>query len=263
MNRNVLIKNIKEKDSYLCIGLDTDIHRLPEGIEKNWNGIVAFNKAIIEATSDLAVAYKPNIAFYESLGIDGWRALEKTMEFIPDNCFTIADAKRGDIGNTSKMYAKTFFETFDFDSVTVAPYMGSDSIEPFLTYKDKWVIILGLTSNTGARDIQFSSLKDGRHLYEEVIKKCSQYGNDQNTMFVIGATKAEYLKEIRKIIPEHFLLVPGVGAQGGSIHDVIKYGSNKDGGLLINSSRGILYASSKKDFAEAARKKALELSIRG
>jgi orotidine-5'-phosphate decarboxylase len=262
MNRSELIDVIEKKDSYLCVGLDTDLNKIPDFFEKNWEGIVEFNKEIIEATSDLAVAYKPNIAFYESLGIDGWKALEKTLDCIPDHCFTIADAKRGDIGNTSKMYAKTFFETYDFDAVTVAPYMGSDSVEPFLSYEDKWVIILGLTSNEGARDFQFMKLENGQSVYEKVLARSSEYGDDYNTMFVIGATKAEYLKDVREIIPNHFLLVPGVGAQGGSLEEVIQYGENHDGGLLINSSRGILYASNGKDFADAARSKAQALSKR-
>ena len=262
MNRSELIEVIEKKDSYLCVGLDTDLNKIPDFFEKNWKGIVEFNKEIIEATSDLAVAYKPNIAFYESLGIDGWKALEKTLEFIPDHCFTIADAKRGDIGNTSKMYAKTFFETYDFDAVTVVPYMGSDSVEPFLSYEDKWVIILGLTSNEGASDFQFMKLENGQSVYEKVLARSSEYGDDCNTMFVIGATKAEYLKDVREIIPNHFLLVPGVGAQGGSLEEVIQYGENDDGGLLINSSRGILYASNGKDFADAARSKAQALSKR-
>jgi len=262
MNRKELIAQIEKKDSFLCVGLDTALNRLPDGIGRNWKGIVEFNKAIIDATNDLCVAYKPNIAFYESLGIDGWKALEATMDHIPDHCFTIADAKRGDIGNTSKMYAKTFFETFDFDSVTVAPYMGSDSVEPFLTYSNKWVIILGLTSNQGAADFQFQKLESGEQVYEKVLRTCAQYGSADNTMFVIGATKAEHLEDVRKIIPNHFLLVPGVGAQGGSLKEVVKYGANEDGGLLINSSRGILYASSGRDFAKAAREKALALSKR-
>ena len=262
MNRKELISQIDKKDSYLCIGLDTDINRIPDIFEKNWRGMVDFNKEIIQATSDLAVAYKPNIAFYESMGIDGWKALDKTLDHIPDHCFTIADAKRGDIGNTSKMYAKTFFETFDFDSVTIAPYMGSDSIEPFLSYDNKWVIILGLTSNKGAQDFQFQKLENGNQVYESVLKRCSEYGNIDNTMFVIGATKSEYLSDVRQIIPDHFLLVPGVGAQGGSLESVIEHGAIDDGGLLINSSRGILYASDGKDFAEAAREKAITLSKR-
>ena len=261
MNRKELIQNINDKKSYLCIGLDTDIDRLPDHIQKNHKGIVEFNKAIIDATSDLAVAYKPNIAFYESLGIDGWRALEETLDYIPSDCFTIADAKRGDIGNTSRMYAKTYFETFNFDAVTVAPYMGSDSVEPFLTYDDKWVIILGLTSNAGAQDFQFRKMRNGKELYEVVLKTCSEYGSLDNTMFVVGATKAAHFKKVRKIIPDHFLLVPGVGAQGGRIGEVIEHGANRDGGLLINSSRGIIYASSGKDFAEAARKKAQKLAF--
>ena len=262
MNRKELKRQIEKKDSYLCIGLDTDINRIPNVFEKNWRGMVDFNKEIIQATSDLAVAYKPNIAFYESMGIDGWKALDKTLEFIPDHCFTIADAKRGDIGNTSRMYAKTFFETFDFDSVTIAPYMGSDSVEPFLTYNNKWVIILGLASNKGAKDFQFQKLENGSQVYEAVLRRCAEYGSIDNTMFVIGATKSEFLTDVRQIIPDHFLLVPGVGAQGGTLESVIEHGANNDGGLLINSSRGILYASDGKDFAEAAREKAMALSKR-
>lgn len=259
MDREELIGVIRKKKSYLCIGLDTDIARLPEHLPKNYKGVVEFNKAIIEATSDIAVAYKPNIAFYESLGIDGWKALDKTISFIPDHCFKIADAKRGDIGNTSKMYAKTFFETFDFDAITVAPYMGRDSVEPFLDYEGKWVIILGLTSNVGSSDFQLLNLEKGEKLYEKVLKTCAGYGDESNTMFVVGATRAEHLKSIRKIVPRHFLLIPGVGAQGGTVDKVVKYGAIKDGGLLINSSRGIIYASDGKDFADVARERADQL----
>jgi orotidine-5'-phosphate decarboxylase len=259
VKKDSLINSIKQKKSYLCVGLDTDIEKLPSHFPKNYKGVIEFNKAIIEATEDIAVAYKPNIAFYESMGFDGWKALEATLDFIPDNCFTIADAKRGDIGNTSKMYAKTYFETFSFDAVTVAPYMGRDSIEPFLGYKDKWVIVLALTSNKGSFDFQQLPLNNGEKVYERVIKSCCTYGTSENMMFVVGATKTASLESIRKIIPDHFLLVPGIGAQGGSLEEVIKYGANKDGGLLINSSRSILYASSGKDFAEAARKNAFKL----
>ncbi len=256
MDREELIGVIRKKKSYLCIGLDTDIERLPEHLPKNYKGVVEFNKSIIEATSDIAVAYKPNIAFYESLGVDGWKALDKTISFIPDHCFKIADAKRGDIGNTSKMYAKTFFETFDFDAITVTPYMGRDSVKPFLDNEGKWVIILGLTSNAGSSDFQLLNLQGGGRVFERVLKTCAGYGDTGNTMFVVGATRAEYLKAVRKIVPDHFLLIPGVGAQGGNLNEVINNGANKDGGLLINSSRGIIYASDGTDFAEAARQSA-------
>ena len=259
MTREELVQIIEDKGSYLCIGLDTDIQRLPEHLPKSYKGVIEFNKAIIDATSDLAVAYKPNLAFYESMGIDGWKALEETVDYIPEHCFKIADAKRGDIGNTSKMYAKTFFENFDFDAVTVAPYMGRDSVEPFLSYKNKWVIILGLTSNKGSSDFQLLNIENEGKLYQTVLETCATYGSEHNTMFVIGATRAEHLKSIRTIIPNHFLLVPGVGAQGGSYEDVVKYGQIKDGGLLINSSRSIIYASSGSDFAAAARENALKL----
>ena len=259
MRRSELIKQIRKKKSFLCVGLDTDIKRIPKHLLEKEDPIFEFNKAIIESTKDLCVAYKPNIAFYESLGSQGWDSLKKTLEYIPNDIFTIADAKRGDIGNTSKMYARTFFETYHFDSVTVAPYMGSDSVTPFLEFKQKWVILLALTSNKGGLDFQNIKSSDGIKLYEQVLKTSFQWGNIENLMYVVGATRAESLKEIREIIPDHFLLVPGVGAQGGDLDAVVKYGANKDIGLLINSSRGIIYASDGKDFAAAARESANKL----
>ena len=226
MNKKQLIQQIKKKQSYLCVGLDSAIDKIPPHLLKYKNPILEFNKQIIDATHDLCVAYKPNIAFYEMYGAKGWETLEKTVQHIPENLFKIADAKRGDIGNTSAMYAKAFFQTMHFDSITIAPYMGEDSIKPFLAFKDKWVIILGLTSNTGAQDFQF--LKSNKKpLYQNVIEKCMQYGSDENTMFVIGATKEKYIQEIRKFCPNHFFLVPGVGAQGGDLQKVSQYGMNK------------------------------------
>jgi orotidine-5'-phosphate decarboxylase len=259
MQRSELIKQIRKKKSFLCVGLDSDIKRIPKHLLDTKDPIFEFNKGIIDSTKDLCVAYKPNIAFYESMGSQGWESLRKTLDYIPDDIFTIADAKRGDIGNTSKMYARTFFDTYQFDSVTVAPYMGSDSVIPFLEFKNKWVILLALTSNKGGLDFQNIQSADGVKLYEQVLKTSSEWGSDENIMYVVGATRAESLQDIRKIIPDHFLLVPGVGAQGGSLDDVVKYGATKDIGLLINSSRGIIYASSEKDFAEAARKQASKL----
>jgi len=256
MNKKELIKQIKQKQSFLCVGLDTDANKIPEFLKQEEDPILSFNKRIIDATKDFCVAYKPNIAFYESLGSQGWDTLKATLDYIPKDIFTIADAKRGDIGNTAKMYAQTFFNTYNFDSVTVAPYMGSDSVEPFLAFKNKWSIVLGLTSNQGAFDFQFSELESNEKLYEKVIKTTAEWGTDENLMFVIGATKAQEFENIRRIIPNHFLLVPGVGAQGGNLQDVCKYGLNKEVGLLINSSRGILYASRGEDFAEAAAKSA-------
>lgn len=258
MTRQELFKNIKKKKSFLCIGLDTDIDKIPKHLLKSGDPVFEFNKQIIDATKDLCVAYKPNTAFYESLGTKGWQSLEKTIEYINETCsgiFTIADAKRGDIGNTSKMYAKTFFENLNFDAVTVAPYMGEDSVTPFLEYKNKWTILLVLTSNKGAIDFQLG-LKLG---YEVVLEKSKKWGTPDNMMYVIGATKAEMLKDIRKIVPGHFLLVPGIGAQGGSIEDVAKYGMNKECGLLVNASRSIIYASAKEDFADKAKEEALKL----
>ena len=250
MNREELFENIKRKKSFLCVGLDTDVNKIPEFLfdqEGELDPIFEFNKAIIDATADLCVAYKPNIAFYESLGVQGWDVLERTVEYIRSNYpdqFIIADAKRGDIGNTSAMYARTFFGAMDFDSVTVAPYMGEDSVSPFLTYEGKWVTLLALTSNKGAFDFQFMEDKEsGERLFEKVLNVSKNWGNEDNMMYVVGATKAEMLSDIRKIIPNHFLLVPGIGAQGGSLEEVVKYGMNDQCGLLVNSSRAILYAS--------------------
>jgi len=253
MDRKTLISHINNRKSFLCVGLDTDPAKIPVGIS-----ILDFNKAIIDATRDVCVAYKPNIAFYECLGKEGWDILEKTVDYIGTEHFTIADAKRGDIGNTSGYYAKTFFDTYNFDSITVAPYMGSDSVKPFLQTDGKWAIILALTSNPGADDFELQQAGDER-LFEKVLRTSSTWGTDENTMFVVGATRPEMLADVRKIVPNHFLLVPGVGAQGGSLADVAKYGMNKDCGLLVNASRSILYASNGKDFAEAAYKEAKKM----
>ena len=261
MTTNQLIDQIRRKNSFLCIGLDVDLDKIPQHLLKEEDPIFAFNKAIIDATHHLCVAYKPNTAFYEAYGIKGWQALEKTISYLNKHypeIFTIADAKRGDIGNTSTMYAKAFLEDLGFDSVTVAPYMGKDSVEPFLAFKDKHTILLALTSNQGAFDFQTKEV-EGTELYKQVLETSKKWTNSENLMYVVGATKAEYLLEIRKIIPNSFLLVPGVGAQGGNLQDVCKYGINEDVGLLINSSRGIIYASNKEDFANAAALKALEL----
>ena len=256
MNKSTLIQQIKEKKSFLCIGLDTDIQKIPAFLRSYEDPVFEFNKRIIEATKDFCVAYKPNIAFYESRGAKGWLSLQKTMELIPDNIFTIADAKRGDIGNTSSLYARAFFDKeesgFSFDSVTVAPYMGSDSVSPFLTYPNKWVILLALTSNEGASDFQMTTDQAGKTLYQNVLINSQKWGNDENMMYVVGATRPEYFADIRKYSPKHFYLVPGVGAQGGSLEEVCKYGLNEEIGLLINSSRAIIYASSEEDFAEKA-----------
>lgn len=261
METKKLIEQIRSKKSFLCIGLDVDINKIPNHLLHETDPIFEFNKAIIDATHHLAVAYKPNIAFYEAFGIKGWEALKKTIDYINENypeLFTIADAKRGDIGNTSTMYAKAFFEDMEFDSVTIAPYMGKDSVEPFLAFKDKHTILLALTSNEGAFDFQTLQV-DEKPLYQRVLETSKTYNNSENLMYVVGATKAEYLKEIRAIVPESFLLVPGVGAQGGSLEDVCKYGMTSNIGLLINSSRGIIYASNGEDFAEVAAKKAQEM----
>lgn len=259
MTQAELYENIKKKNSFLCVGLDTDIHKIPKHLLSESDPIFVFNKQIIDATHRYAVAYKPNIAFYEALGARGWESLQKTIEYIPKDIFTIADAKRGDIGNTSKMYAQAFFEQLNFDSVTVAPYMGSDSVTPFFDFKEKWVILLAATSNIGGEDFQYIKTESGEQLFEKVIKTSSQWGNEENTMYVVGATKPEALKAIREIIPNHFLLIPGVGAQGGSLEEVCKYGLNEQCGLLINSSRGIIYADDSKDFAKKAAEKALML----
>lgn len=256
MTKQELVNQIKSKQSFLCVGLDTDITKIPAHLQSHPNALFEFNKAIIDATQDLCVAYKINTAFYEAMGLKGWEAMEQTVNYIPKNIFTIADAKRGDIGNTSTQYAKAFFQTLPFDSITVAPYMGEDSVKPFLAFENKWAIVLGLTSNEGSKDfeqLQFTGSGNTEYLYETVLKKVSSWGTPSNLMFVVGATKAEELGEIRKIIPDHFLLVPGVGAQGGSLADVSKYGLNKDCGLLVNASRAIIYASKKEDFAGEAR----------
>jgi orotidine-5'-phosphate decarboxylase len=259
MNREELINQIKLKRSFLCIGLDTDIKKIPSHLLELEDPVFEFNKQIIDATKDLCVAYKPNIAFYESMGGKGWQSLQKTLDYIPRDIFTIADAKRGDIGNTSNMYARTFFENMSFDSVTVAPYMGSDSVTPFLEFKDKWAIVLALTSNKGGLDFQKIEDKEGKELFKQVLETSKGWGSDKNMMYVVGATRAEQLSEIREIIPNHFLLVPGVGAQGGNVQDVAKYGMNDDCGLLVNSSRGIIYAGSGVDFAEASRLEAQKI----
>ncbi|SHH33009.1 orotidine-5'-phosphate decarboxylase [Winogradskyella jejuensis] len=261
MTTQQLVTQIKKKQSFLCIGLDVDLDKIPKHLLETEDPIFAFNKAVIDATHHLCVAYKPNTAFYEAYGIKGWQALEKTIKYLNQNhpeIYTIADAKRGDIGNTSSMYAKAFFDDLGFDSVTVAPYMGKDSVEPFLDFKDKHTILLALTSNKGAFDFQTKTV-DGKELYKQVLETSKTWENSQNLMYVVGATKAEYLAEIRQIIPNSFLLVPGVGAQGGNLQDVCKYGMTDDIGLLINSSRGIIYASKNEDFAEAAAKKASAL----
>ncbi|HAG15706.1 MAG TPA: orotidine-5'-phosphate decarboxylase [Bacteroidales bacterium] len=263
MTRQELIKQIRNKKSFLCIGLDSDIDKIPKHLLSEQDPVFSFNKAIIDATSDFAVAYKPNTAFYESRGLAGWQSLERTIAYlntISPKVFTIADAKRGDIGNTSTQYAKAFFEKLAFDAITVTPYMGKDSVSPFLEFEGKWSIVLALTSNTGASDFQLiQNNEPNDQLYQRVLEKSKKWGTDENMMFVVGATKAEMLVQVRKHIPNHFILVPGVGAQGGSLEEVAKFGMNKEIGLLVNSSRAILYASSAKDFAEAARAEALKL----
>ena len=259
MNRQELFNQIKNKRSFLCVGLDPDLDKMP----KSLNGdLFAFNKAIIDATAQYAVAFKPNLAFYEVQGVKGLQAFEDTVKYIRERypeIMIIADAKRGDIGNTSKMYAQTFFEEYNIDSVTVAPYMGEDSVKPFLEYDGKWVILLALTSNKGSHDFQLTEDKEGERLFEKVLKKSQEWGNDENMMYVVGATQGKMFEDIRKVAPNHFLLVPGVGAQGGSLQEVCKYGIIKDCGLLVNSSRGIIYASNGDDFAEVAGQKAKEL----
>jgi len=263
MNRQALIQLIRAKRSFLCIGLDPDLAKIPPHLLEEEDPVFEFNKQIIEATHDLAVAYKPNFAFYESHGVKGWQSLTKTIQYLnsvyPGQLFTIADAKRGDIGNTSQQYARAMFEPgssgLDFDAVTVAPYMGEDSVKPFLSYSGKWIIVLALTSNKGAVDFQFFS-DNGIPLYEQVLEKSKSWGNEENMMYVVGATKAEMLTGIRKIIPRHFLLVPGVGAQGGSLEEVVRYGITGECGLLVNSSRNIIHASNGKDFALKAREEA-------
>lgn len=258
MNKLDLIAQIREKNSFLCVGLDTARDRIPTHLLREKDPLFEFNKQIIDATIDFAVAYKPNIAFYEAEGTQGWESLQKTIEYIPSKIFTIADAKRGDIGNTSKMYAKAFFESLHFDSITVAPYMGSDSVKPFLEFDDKWVILLAATSNQGGQDFQYLEVQ-GEELYKRVIHTSLQWGSDENMMYVVGATRPEALKEIRKIIPDHFLLIPGIGAQGGDLKAVCENGLNAECGLLVNSSRGIIYADDSKDFAKAAKNEAQKI----
>jgi len=259
MNSVELFEQIQKKSSYLCVGLDTDIQKIPEHLLDLEDPIFEFNKQIIDATADYAVAYKPNIAFYEAHGIEGWKSLQRTIDYIPKDIFTIADAKRGDIGNTSKMYARAFFEQMNCDAITVAPYMGEDSVKPFLEFENKWVILLALTSNAGGKDFQNLTLTKGGDLYEEVLKKSQEWGDAGRLMYVVGATRAQALQNIRNIVPDHFLLVPGVGAQGGSLEEVSKYGMNDHCGLLVNSSRGIIYADNSEKFAEVAGQKAEEL----
>lgn len=263
MTTQQLITQIKKKQSFLCVGLDVDLNKIPQHLLEEEDPIFAFNKSIIDATQHFCVAYKPNTAFYEAYGIKGWQALEKTINYLNDKhpeIYTIADAKRGDIGNTSTMYAKAFFEDLGFDSVTIAPYMGKDSVEPFLAFKEKHTILLALTSNQGAFDFQTKKV-EGTELYKQVLLTSKTWKNSENLMYVVGATKAEYLADIRQIIPDSFLLVPGVGAQGGNLQEVCKYGMNANVGLLINSSRGIIYASQNENFAQAAAVKAKELQL--
>ena len=260
MNREELIAQIKAKESMLCVGLDTDMNKLPEGVERSMKGMVEFNRNIIEATNKYAVAYKINTAFYEQYGSEGWQCMEETLNLIPENCFTIADAKRGDIGNTSSMYARAFFKRLNFDSITVAPYMGEDSLSPFFAFEGKWVICLGLTSNEGSKDFQVLE-SEGQKIYQHVMHKVSQWGNPGNLMFVTGATKASDLKQLRESFPQHFFLVPGVGAQGGTVHDVCVAAMSDFGGLLINASRSILYASSGADYIDKAEAEAKSLQM--
>ncbi len=262
MTKKELIENIKAKQSFLCVGLDTDIKKIPEHLLKEEDPIFAFNKAIIDATAPYCIAYKPNLAFYESMGLKGWMAFEKTISYLNENYpeqFIIADAKRGDIGNTSAMYARTFFEEMNLDALTVAPYMGEDSVTPFLNYPNKWVILLALTSNKGSADFQLTTDEKGERLFEKVLKKSGEWGNDENMMYVVGATRGQLFEDIRKVVPNHFLLVPGVGAQGGSLEEVCKYGMNSECGLIVNSSRAIIYADKSENFATVAAGKAREV----
>ena len=264
MTRAQLIDQIRSKRSFLCVGLDTDPELIPESLKHLPNPVLEFNKRIIEATHDLCVAYKPNTAFYESRGVKGWEELQQTWELIPKTCLSIADAKRGDIGNTSTRYAQAFFDAnssgMSFDAITVAPYMGSDSVKPFLKFKDKWVILLALTSNEGSHDFQFLQA-DGLQIFEQVIQKAASWASPEQLMFVVGATQGEAFKTIRKWAPDHFLLVPGVGAQGGSLQEVCEYGMNRDCGLLVNASRSIIYASNGPDFAQKAREEAQKIQL--
>ena len=262
MNKQQLVSNIKAKKSFLCVGLDTDLKKIPAHLLGEEDPLFAFNKAIIDATAPYCVAYKPNLAFYECFGVKGWVAFEKTVRYIKENYpdqFIIADAKRGDIGNTSAMYARSFFEEMDIDSLTVAPYMGEDSVTPFLQYPGKWVVLLALTSNKGSHDFQLMEDIQGERLFERVLRTSQQWATDEQMMYVVGATQGRLFEDIRKVVPNHFLLVPGVGAQGGSLDEVCKYGMTKDCGLLVNSSRGIIYADTTELFAEVAAEKAAEL----
>lgn len=266
MTREQLFENIQRKQSFLCVGLDTDIKKIPAHLLNEEDPIFAFNKAIIDATADYCIAYKPNLAFYESMGVKGWISFEKTIKYLKANYpdqFIIADAKRGDIGNTSAMYARSFFEELDIDSVTVAPYMGEDSVSPFLTYEGKWVILLALTSNKGSHDFQLTEDANGERLFEKVLRTSQNWANADNMMYVVGATQGRLFEDIRKIVPDHFLLVPGIGAQGGSLEDVCKYGMNSKCGLIVNSSRAIIYADNTENFAtkagEAAKSVACEM----
>jgi orotidine-5'-phosphate decarboxylase len=259
MNRAELFDQIKKKQSYLCVGLDTDFEKIPKHLLKADDPVFEFNKQIIDATKEFAIAYKPNIAFYESLGASGWRSLEKTLEYIPKDCFSIADAKRGDIGNTSSLYARTFFKQMNFDSVTVAPYMGEDSVKPFLDFEGKWVILLVHTSNSGSRDFQLLETREGKFLYEEVILASQFWATADQMMYVVGATHADKIASIRTLAPDHFFLVPGVGAQGGDLEALSKAGMTAQCGLIVNSSRAIIYASGKEDFADAAGKAASQV----
>ena len=262
MNKQKLVENIFRKKSFLCVGLDTDLKKIPEHLLNEPDPIFAFNKAIIDATAPYCVAYKPNLAFYECFGLLGWKALEETIKYIRENYpdqFIIADAKRGDIGNTSAMYARSFFEEMDVDALTVAPYMGSDSVTPFLKYPEKWVVLLALTSNAGSHDFQLTCDADGKRLFERVLETSQQWGTNEQMMYVVGATQGKLFSDVRKIAPNHFLLVPGVGAQGGSLEEVCKYGITKECGLLVNSSRGIIYADNTENYAEAAAEAAMKL----
>ena len=259
MNKEQLIKQIKEKRSFLCVGLDSDIKKMPACVKDNDDAIFDFNKAIIDATAPYTVAYKPNLAFYEAFGVKGWISFEKTVKYIKENypeIFIIADAKRGDIGNTSALYARSFFEEMKVDSITVAPYMGEDSVKPFLAYEDTWVILLALTSNPGSHDFQLTKDEEGTMLFEKVLATSQKWGSDQNMMYVVGATQGKSFENVRRIVPNHFLLVPGVGAQGGSLEEVCKYGMNKDCGLLVNASRAIIFADGSENFAAVAAEKA-------
>ncbi len=256
MTRKHLFEHIVSKQSYLCVGLDSDIHLIPKHLLKEEDPIFEFNRQIIDATAEYCVAYKPNTAFYEAMGVKGWQTLQRTVEYIPGNMLTIADAKRGDIGNTASLYARAFFSEMDFDAITIAPYMGEDSVKPFLEFENKWVILLALTSNPGSADFQMQQLADGEYLFERVLQKSQAWASADRMMYVVGATQDGLISRVRNLAPDHFLLVPGIGAQGGNLEAVSQWGMNKQCGLLVNSSRGIQYASSGEDFAEAARKAA-------